>query len=233
MNSVGQTFAIAATLALLGTTSAFAADMNQATTPSAAAKSSKDQKEQWREMRQETVSAQALLRGEFNDGLNDIANTSDLVLNKDLTGVAYVVFRNQEPPFNMYIGTGYVDFGDVRLDNEDDGSVDATIDTNKKVRGPEDLVITKDEAKSRLVSYIVDEDLKFKDGSLHKIDDLLLSPKTGALMYFVVANTPDTVFSLERRAVPADHVHFQNGMFTSDLTFEQLENMQPYDIHFL
>ena len=182
------------------------------------------------EMRQETVRASDILRGDLTNGLNAVGQVKDLVLSKDASRVEYILF-NTGRPYAIQPGPGYIAYEDVDLEK---GSsfygVDVRTDMQGQPRGPQELKITAEEADYRLASHITGEEILFGEGEEYEIEDILIKPDTGEITHFVIGTSPDAVFSEDRRAVPADHITVRNGRLAADLAFTDLEDMQPYAI---
>jgi len=185
----------------------------------------------WREMRSESVSVRDLLRGDITNGLNEFGQISNVVLNKDGTAAEFVTYDTSSLFFATTPDqTGFLPFSEVDLNaGASPRVINASIDRDGSSVGADELEVTADEAEYRLVSRIVESRLEFANGEYHEIEDVLIHPETGKLMYFVVAKDAGTLFSLDRRAVPAEQVRFRDGEFRTNLTFSEVEDMQPYD----
>ncbi len=186
----------------------------------------------WSDMRRETVRASELLRGDLTTGLNPVAKVGNLILNEQSDAIEYVLFTaNRMPmPWDVYLEDGFVSFNAIDLQSGSDvGEIDVRMDTGEPVLGPEEITIAADEAQRRLVSRVLESRLELKGPALYEIEDLLIHPETGMITHFVIGSVEDALFSTDRRAAPAHAVGFRDGEFRTNLSFEEIQSLQPYD----
>lgn len=192
-----------------------------------------EMQQQWDNMREQTVQGSEILRGEYTPGLDPIMEIDNLVLNDAGTAIEYVVVDADRLPWELYAEDGYVSWNAVDLaGGANVNDVNLTGDAGEELRGPEQLRITADEADRRLVSRVIDSQVRTADG-VHQIDDVLVHPETGRLTHYVVGTTDDNVFSSERRATPVDQVSWNDGSLRTDLTRNEIMQMDEYDPGFL
>lgn len=197
-------------------------------------KARSDMEKQWSDMRENAIHASELLRGNYSPGLSPGMDIDNLVLNEKGNKIEYVVLSSDSYPWSAYRQDGYLTWKAVYVHSGvGPGNVDLSSERLENMKGPDTLRITADEANRRLLSRVVDSQIGINDSAVHQIDDVLVNPKSGAVTHFVIGTTPGTVFSTDKRAIPAKYVEWDDGMYTTPLTLEQINDMQEYDPSFL
>lgn len=181
-------------------------------------------------MREEAVRASRILSGNISNGLNPLGQTENLVLDRQGNAVEYVIFESQMMPFEFYVGRGFVNWSDVDLQSGSGlGEVGLRGDVDENAPGPDELRIAQDEAAKRVVSQIIDSPLRIADDGVRRIEDLLIHPETGEITHFIVGWEDDALFSATRRAIPADAVAFEDGMWQTGMRVTAIEDSQPFN----
>lgn len=183
----------------------------------------------WTKMNEHVVSAEHILRAEVSNGVNPVANVTDLVLTPDRRAVQYVLYGSAYP-FALYgSDNGFVAFGDVNIVNAATPDAELVIKNDQAARAPETLKLTASQAANRLVSQIIGSQLYFSDGGSREIRDLLIDKKSGDIAAYVVKMDPESLFNSEPRAIPADHVTIDESRISADLNLESVEDMRKLD----
>ncbi len=183
----------------------------------------------WQEMRQNAVKASEILDGNVTNGLNPVAQVTNLVLNKNGDELEYIIYESRSPVMSFYVGDGYTSYNTVDLESSYGGGVDVRVDSSADVRGPEEIEITRDEADQRLVSHVLESQIELDGGKIYQVEDLLIQPQTGKITHYVIGSEPDVLFSDGRRTVRATEVSFRNGEYRSDLSMQDIDKDQPYE----
>ena len=225
--------AVAATALMMPAAGALAQDMSDEGRTNAMSDMS-DMKQNWAEMRRNAIHGSELLDGSYRAGLNPTLNIENIVLDDEGTAVEYVILDSDRTPWGFYNDNGYVTWESVDVEH---GSAISEVDLNgggdtdmANMSGPEEIAITASEADRRLLSRVIESDMRIGGGeSFYEIHDVLIQPESGRISHYVIATQPGVLFSDDRRAVPANEVEWQNGMFTTDLDMQRIEGMQEYD----
>lgn len=186
--------------------------------------------DEWRMMRGEVVEAEALLRAEVGNGLNPVGSVRDLVLTPDGSEIQYILYETSYP-YSFYGGKdGFARYDGVEFGMGRGFDVTLRLEAEDSAGAPEELTLTRDQARSRLVSRIVGEYLEFSGDQLREVRDLLIDKDSGAVRYYVVETDNEAMFGTEPRTIPADRVTIEDdGRLTTALRLEQLDSMQVYD----
>lgn len=188
-----------------------------------------DRAKEWSQMRQEAVKASEVLRGNMTNGLNPIAQVKNLVLSENGDRVQYVLYEAGSQPWELYVGDGFAAFDGVDLETGSIyGGIDVRLADPKPEKAPQEIRITKDEADERLVSRILEKDMRLASGA-HEIEDILIHPETGQVTHYVVGADEDSIFSEEKRAVRANEVRYANGSYRTSMSMQDIEKDQPYE----
>ena len=188
----------------------------------------------WAEMQEEVVSAEALLEADLHNGLNPIGTVDQVVLNEDGTAVQYLINNVRFPDVVYQYADGFVSFDNVEL-TQDISEINVLLEEDRQISGPEELKVTRSEANNRLVSNILNSLVSFQDGEERAVEDLLIDRETGEIRHFVISMEDDSLFSAERRAIPADKVTIEDdGSITASVDFSSVREMeQQYDPTYL
>jgi hypothetical protein len=159
--------------------------------------------EDWQEASNETASAERMMQGEVTNRLNMMGDIEEIILDPAGRQIEYVLF---EVPF-YYVGIGgsdgFVSWDNIALERGYSTNLDLRIDDEADAGARDQLRLTRSEAEGRLVSDIMHEDIRFSDGSMRQVDDLLFDPETGALESYVVDTDGDSLFDEDLRQIPA------------------------------
>lgn len=193
----------------------------------------KDRAQKWSQMRSEAIPASEMLRGNVTNGLNAFAQVRHLIVDKGLSEIQYVLIEAPMMPWDFYVEDGFVSFERVEPESGAFGTIDLRIEGKAEPQAPSELEITANEAEYRLATRIIDSRLEVDGENFYQIEDLLVHPETGDVTHVVIGTAENTLFSNDRRTVPASAVAFENGEFRTDLSYERIEARQPYDPGFL
>lgn len=179
----------------------------------------------WTRMHRQITSAHALLHSNLSNGLNPIGTVSDLLLTPDHKKVQYVLYDSSYP-FTLYGGgDGFVNFSDIRILGDAALMTNIIVDENL-TRTPDELELTESGAQGRLVTRLLGSLMYFPNGHTRRIRDMLVGRTSGAVEYYVVEMSPDTVFRTQPRAIPADDVSIKDGRVSTQLTMDKVEAMK-------
>ena len=187
--------------------------------------------EAWAKMRGELISAEELLNAEVGNGLHPVGEVADLVMTRDGAQVQYILYKTPYP----YTLVGGID-GFARYDGAefDQGFSDLTVrlEAEDSASAPEELTLTREQARRRLVSSLIGEPMLFVGNDARQIEDLLIDKDTGAVIHYVVEteDANSSLFDSERRTVPAARVRIEeDGDVVAALEISELPHVQLYD----
>ncbi|PLW81267.1 hypothetical protein CWI75_16710 [Kineobactrum sediminis] len=223
-----NTFVVATVLA-----SALSAGPLLAQTEDEKAKMQKDI-QNWAAMREEAIPAGEILAGDVKNIANPVGQVEELILNEKGTRIQYVLFEVPYP-YSFYTGEdGFVNYKAVEVEDGYYGGVNLLI-RDADVDLPRDqLKLTKGEARGRLVSRLIGSDIKFADGQMREVEDILVHPKTGMVTHYVVEMNPDALFDDDSRTIRATKVSIKkDGSIVTDLKVTDVEETQDFDPRFL
>lgn len=184
----------------------------------------------WAEMRAEAVPADEILAGDIRNRFNQVGRTEDLILNTEGTAVQYVLFEVPYPYSFYATEDGFVNYSAVDLDDDYSGGVNLVI-KDADVGLPRDqLTLTRGEARNRLVSRLIGSDVKFSDGAVREVDDILVHPQTGKVTHYVVEMNPQALIDEDLRTVRASKVTIKDdGSLAVDMKAADVDKSQDYD----
>ncbi|MBN1239106.1 MAG: hypothetical protein JXB36_11425 [Gammaproteobacteria bacterium] len=186
--------------------------------------------DEWSEMRGEVVGAEELLGADVSNGLNPVGTVTDLVLSADGSRVEYVLYETPYPWSFYGAEDGFATFDNVTIEHGASLDVDLVLNDAEAAQAPEELELTSDQARQRLVSRLIGEPMHFSGETEREIETLLIDRDTGAVTHYVVETDPDTLFRTARRTVPADSVTVdEEGVISASMQLAELEDVQEYD----
>lgn len=197
---------------------------------SADARKQQQLRESWAKMRGELVEANELLSADVTNGRNPVGQVTDLVLTPDHKQVQYILYETPYPYSFFGAEDGFARYDGVEFYN--DAELDTTLrfEAEDSAGAPEELKLTRDQARERLVSRVIGRPMEFADDTLREINDILIDRDTGAIVHYVVETDEDSIFRAERRTVPAARVTIaDDGRVTAALRLRELDDMQLYD----
>lgn len=214
-------------------TTAYAAPLWAALALAAHAQSQSDQSEQdgWEAMEREVVRASDILAADVSNGLNPIGRVDDLVLSSDGSRVEYILYEAPYPYRLFGADEGFVTFDNVVFERGG-GALDMEVRLvdDEAPQAPEELRLTADEARERLVSRLVDEPMYFSEEDARRVEDVLIDRETGEITDYVVETQPDTLFRDARRTVPAERVEISGeGRISASVEVAELDEVQEYE----
>ena len=185
--------------------------------------------ETWAKLRGELIEANELLSADVNNTFNPVGQVTDLVLSPDHRQVQYILYETPFPYSFFGAEDGFARYDAIELEHGAGFDTTLRLEPADSARPPEQLTITRDEARDRLVSRVIGSDMQFVDAT-REIDDLLIDRDTGAIVHYVVDTDPDALFGGETRTVPAARVTIaDNGRISAALPLRELDSMQSYD----
>lgn len=191
-----------------------------------------DEWETWGEMSEQVVSAEDVLDGNVNNGLNAIGNVRDLVLSAEGDRVEFIMMEVPYP-WSYYGGEdGFVAFDRVDFQRGPGLDVDVVIERDEPVSPPEELTLTATEAENRLVSRLIGQRVRFSEGS-REVTDMLIDRDSGVVTHWIVEMAEDALFSTDRRAIPADQISIEEGTPSTQIEVATLDEYREYDSQFL
>ena len=159
-----------------------------------------------------------------------MGQVTDLVLTPDHKQVQYILYETPYPYSFFGAEDGFARYDGVEFYN--DAELDTTLrfEAEDSAGAPEELKLTRDQARERLVSRVIGRPMEFADDTLREINDILIDRDTGAIVHYVVETDEDSIFRAERRTVPAARVTIaDDGRVTAALRLRELDDMQLYD----
>lgn len=188
----------------------------------------------WQEMRGEAVHASSILGAQVSNGLNPIGEVKKLVLDQDNQSVEYVIYHASFP-YALYGGNdGFASFDNVNLTNSIAVTEMQVQIAPDDAMGKEVLKLSAADVDDRLVSRLIGESMRFENGKLRDVANLLIDPETGEITHFVVQTDQDAIFSGERRTVNDNEVTVtEQGQLKADLSLAQVDDMQDFNPDFL
>ena len=186
--------------------------------------------ESWAKMRGEVVEANEILSADVSNGLNPVGQVRDLVLTPDHKQVQYILYETPYPYSFYGAEDGFARYDGVEFENEATFDTTLRLDAEDSAGAPEELKLTRDQARERLVSRLIGSAMLFSDDTTREVDDILIDRDTGAVNYYVVETDEDSIFGAERRTVPAARVSIaDDGQLTAALRLRELDDIQTYD----
>ena len=175
-------------------------------TPAIAQNMSAEEWAEWQDAQNETVSAERMMGGDVSNGFNFMGDVRDLVLNPAGTQIQYILYEVPQPWSFYGNEDGFVAWDNIRVERGIASGIDLTIDDEESLYAKDQLRLTRSQAENRLVSRIVGGDMRFADGSVREIQDILFDPDTGMLTDYIVELDEDSLFDEDTRRIPASMV---------------------------
>ena len=186
--------------------------------------------ESWAKMRGEVVEANEILSADVSNGLNPVGEVTDLVLTPDHDQVQYILYETPYPYSFYGAEDGFARYDGVAFENEATFDTTLRVDAEDSAGAPEELALTRDQARERLISRVIGSAMLFSDDTTREIEDILIDRDTGAIVHYVVETDEDSIFKAERRTVPAARVSIaDDGQVTAALRLRELDDVQVYD----
>jgi hypothetical protein len=184
--------------------------------------------QEWRKMRGDVVSAEDLLAAEVSNGFNPVGDVTDLILSEDGRQIQYVLFESSYP-YTLMGGTdGFSSYDRVEI-NQNFYDLTVLLPRDAPPSGPEELRLTRSQARQRLVSWLIDEPMQLADNDLRQIEDILIDLDTGAVAHYVIETNAETLFNQDRRTVPANRVTIEDdGDVVASVGVDELDPLQQY-----
>ena len=165
-------------------------------------------KDKWEQVREQTVSAQDLMGGDVSNGVNMLGDIDQLILDPTQSRLEYVLY-DVPYPWSFYgSDDGFVRWDNVEIERGFGTGIDVRIDDDAYDFRKDQLELTRSQAQGRLVDDIISGDVRFSDGTMRGIDDVLFNPDTGAITHFVVEMDGEDLFGNDNRLVPASMVRY-------------------------
>jgi hypothetical protein len=186
--------------------------------------------ESWAKMRGELVEANELLSADVTNGLNPVGQVTDLVLTPDHEQVQYILYETPYPYSFYGAEDGFARYDGVEFQSGAVFDTTLRLEAQDAAGAPQDLRLTRDQARERLVSRLIGSAMVFADDASREIDDILIDRDTGAVIHYVVETDANSIFRAERRTVPADRVTIaDDGQVSAALRLRELADVQTYD----
>lgn len=201
-----------------------------------AAEDTAGKQSRWDAMREEVVSAEIISSADVYKGDQVIGEISKLVLNEDSSAVQYVLYEVRYPFRDYPNEAGFSTFGAAQFNVlAGDSEVRVDFDAESLRQAPEELELTASEADHRLVSNVIGSQLYFAGGESLRIVDLLVDRDSGEILHYVVATDAESLFDLDRRAIPAETAEVDDGgTVRASMKLSEIRDLsQPYDTEFL
>lgn len=160
----------------------------------------------WSKMQSEVVSIEDIMTADLTNGINPIGEVSDVVLTPDTQAVEYVLYEVPYPYSFYGSRDGFTRFDNLEILPDAGLEVQLRLDDEADAMEADELTLTRGETDHRLVSNLLDESMHFGDGQARRIVDILANRQTGEITHFVVDMETDSLFSADRRTIPADMV---------------------------
>lgn len=186
--------------------------------------------ESWAKLRGELVEADELLSADVTNGLNPVGEVTDLVLTKNHKQVQYILYETPYPYTFFGAEDGFAVYDGIEF--QSDGTFDLTllVDAEESAGAPEQLALTRGEARDRLASRVIGSAMLFADDTTREIADLLIDRDTGAIIHYVVETDEGSIYRGEPRTVPAARVSIgDDGQVMAALSLSELDGVQIYD----
>jgi sporulation protein YlmC with PRC-barrel domain len=184
--------------------------------------------QEWRRMRGEVVSAEDLLAAEVSNGFNPVGDVTDLILSEDGRQVQYVLFESSYP-YTLRGGIdGFSSFDRVEI-TQNFYDLTVLLPRDAPPSAPDELRLTRSQARQRLVSRLIDEPMQLAGNDLRQIEDILIDLDTGAVAHYVIETNAETLFNQDRRTVPASRVTIEeDGDVVASVGMDELDPVQQY-----
>lgn len=162
----------------------------------------------------ESVSADRMMSGEVSRAFRSMGEVTDLILDASGQQVEYILYET--PTIARIYGgeDGFVRWDNIAIERGGVSGLDLRIDDEARPGAKDQLTITRSQAGKRLVSEILEGELMFADGQMRKVDDILFNPETGMLTHFVTEMDAESLFTKDRRRIPASMVRYDEGRDT-------------------
>lgn len=157
-------------------------------------------------MQEEVISAGDLLSARVSDGASPVGDVSDLVLDPAGHEVEYILYDTPYPFSFFGSRNGFATFEGSDFEVGSTLSLEVRFEGRPPADAPEDLKITEDEADNRLLSHVIGGWMRFDDAEMRKITDVLVDRDNGTITHFVVDMDAQSLFDVDRRAIPATMV---------------------------
>lgn len=184
-------------------------------------------------MQEQVVGAKQILRGDVSNGLNPFAGVLDMVLTPDRDRIQYILFRSWYPYNVVGQQSGFVSFRGVTIWNGAGLDTEVLVKNMNSTKAPAELELTAAEARNRLVSNVLGEQLHFPAGDSREVENVLIDRKSGALAAYVVDMDKSSLFGARLRAIPAEKVTFEDGRLSTNASLQSVDGMRKYDPDYL
>lgn len=182
-----------------------------ASTPAAAQTMDRESWQQWQEMRNSAVSAESMMTGDVTNGFNMLGNVEDLILNASGTQVQYILYDIPFPYSHYGSDKGFVAWDNIAVERGAGTGLDLRIDSEESAYAKDELKLTRAQGERRMVSKIIGSDVRFNDGQMREVEDILFDPDTGMLTHYVVQFDNETLFGDDPRRIPASMVSIHSN----------------------
>jgi hypothetical protein len=151
-------------------------------------------------------------------------------LTPDHDQVQYILYETPYPFSFFGAEDGFARYDGVEFENEATFDTTLRLEAEDSAGAPEELTLTRDQARERLVSRVIGSAMVFADDTTREIDDILIDRDTGAVAHYVIETDEGSIFGGERRTVPAARVSIaDDGQVTAALRLRELDGVQVYD----
>lgn len=159
----------------------------------------------------ESVSAERMMSGEVSRAFRSMGEVTDLILDPAGQKVEYILYET--PTIARIYGgeDGFVRWDNITIERGIGSGLDLRIDDEASAQAKDELTITRSQAGKRLVSDILEGELMFADGQRREVEDVLFNPETGMLTDFVTEMDADSLYTKDRRRIPASMVRYDEG----------------------
>lgn len=159
----------------------------------------------------ESVSAERMMSGEVSRAFRSMGEVTDLILDPAGQKVEYILYET--PTIARIYGgeDGFVRWDNITIERGIGSGLDLRIDDEASAQAKDELTITRSQAGKRLVSDILEGELMFADGQRREVEDVLFNPETGMLTHFVTEMDADSLYTKDRRRIPASMVRYDEG----------------------
>jgi hypothetical protein len=186
--------------------------------------------ESWSKLKGELVEANELLSADVTNGFNPVGQVTDLILTPDHRQVQYVLYETPYPWSLWGAADGFARYEGLEIENGPAFDTTLRLEADDAAGAPEQLELTRDQARERLVSRVIGSPMVFTDDATREIEDILLDRDTGAVIHYVIETDEDSVFRTARRTVPAARVSIaDDGRVTAALRLREVDEAQIYD----
>lgn len=184
----------------------------------------------WTELKQRVVNARQLIGSAVTNGVTPMGRVQDLLLTPDSTQVQHILFEVPYPASLWGARDGFVAFEESRIEHGLGFNLVVNFDEEESLRRPEELEVSPEVARQRLVSRILYQPIEFEDGVTLEIGDLLIDRRGGEVTHYVVETDASAVFESARRTVPADRVEVRDdGRRVASVRVDELDALQGFD----